>query len=110
MSIHFYSEYIDTAMENVPEEMKANQHLQEALGYLDDVIDNYEQNYIERGGDFYNELIHEARDEGAEEMKDRILDRLREIQYRAVLFQEGFDVQKFMDEMRDMEVRHENYS
>ena len=110
MSIHFYDEYIQTAIENVPEEMRENEHFQEALGYLNDVIENYERNYLDMYGDEYQAHLHHAREEGASDVKDRIGERLKEIQYRAVLFQEELDIERLMDEVHEMEVRHENYS
>lgn len=104
------TEYTVNAFYGVSDDIRADEKFQKGVEYLANVIDNYEENYIDAYGEHYAVAIHDARDEGAEDIKDRILDRLREIQYRAVLFQEEFDVQKLMDEVWEMEVRHENYS
>lgn len=104
------TEYTVNAFYEMSDDIKADEKFQEGVAYLAKVIDNYEDNYIDTDSEHYAVAIHDARDEGAEEVKDRILDRLKEIQYRAVLFQEEFDIQKFMDEVWDIEVKHENYS
>lgn len=103
------TEYTVNAFYEVSDDIRGDEQFQKGVEYLANVIDNYEENYVEIDGEHYALAIHDARDEGAEEVKDRILDRLREAQYRAVMFQEEFDVQKFIDEVWEMEVRHENY-
>lgn len=101
--ISYYNEFIDCAFGEVPENIRNNRKFQDGVEYLTKVLDDFDENYIERDGEFYNELIYEAQEDGAVTLQEKLLGELKQAQYRRDLFGEEFDLDGFVSRVEALE-------
>jgi len=91
---------VRTAVESVPEEILENESVKSALEYLGSWIDQY-SDYIEPHGDHYNDLVYEAERDGAYEVRSKVVDILKDAQYRQNLFGTQIDLGAIIKEVSD---------
>ena len=91
-------EIVRTAVESVPEEILENEKVRGALEYLGSWIDQY-SDYIEPHGDYYNDIVAEAKRDGAVAVVERYQSMLAEALHRQKMFGEDFDLEGFIDQL-----------
>lgn len=94
-----YNEITRNAFEGVPEEILEHEAVQNAIGYVDSWVEEFENNWIDPDSDYYRESLVEAQRDGAVAVAERYRLMLEEALYRQDLFGEQFDLRAFVERL-----------
>lgn len=86
--MYYYNEIMRAATESIPEEILEIESVAGAITYLESHLEERE-GWLDPSSDRYQETIGDARVEAAEDMREAILETLRDVLYRREVL--GFD-------------------
>tara|TARA_R110000868_G_scaffold33808_1_gene122409 strand:+ start:42 stop:365 length:324 start_codon:yes stop_codon:yes gene_type:complete len=93
------NEVLGVAVESVPEAVLEMPEVQGALKYLADVIEQYENVWVDPDSEYYAETMRQAKRDGAVAVVEKYQDMLAEALHRKKMFGEDFDLESYMDEL-----------
>ena len=92
-------EVLGVAVESVSKAVLEMPEVQGALEYLADVIQQYENVWVDPDSEYYAETIHQAQRDGAVAVVERYQSMLADALHRQKMFGEDFDLQGFIDQL-----------
>ena len=102
MSMYEAGEIINTATQEIPEEIMDNEQVQGALQYLFDTVATL-TDWVDPDSDEYREELSDMEHQGAVAVAEYYRKALDDALYRQKMFGTQFDLEQFAESMHDVQ-------